>query len=336
MSSIPVHLGLDYHQSVVQVCVMDAAGQILANRDCPNQWEAIARLGARHGQVAGAALEACTGAASLADELVGRAGMPVQLAHPGFVSRMKHNPDKTDWGDARLLADLHRVGYLPQVWLAPPEVRELRRLVRYRQQLVHECRNRRLRITALLRDQRVGPGPGRRWTLRWLHWLRQEASLTRHGRWVIERHLKWIDLLTREILLVERQLSRLTAKDPIVQQLLNQPGIGPVTAWVMRAEIGRFDRFRSGKQLARFCGLSPCNASSGLRQSDAGLIRAGNRYLRATLIEAAHRLRRYQPRWKALGDALEARGKPASVVAAAIANRWMRWLYHQMVSQPAA
>ena len=54
----------------------------------------------------------------------------------------------------------------------------------------------------------------------------------------------------------------------------------------------RFDRFRNGKQLARLCGVTPWNASSGERQADAGFIKAGNRDLRRVLIEAAHRLRR--------------------------------------------
>ena len=103
-----------------------------------------------------------------------------------------------------------------------------------------------------------------------------------------------------------------------------------MTAWTLRAEVGRFDRFRSGKQLARFCGLSPKNASSGQRQADAGLIKAGSELLRATLIEAAHRLIRFDPRWGALGAKLRAAGKPGSVVAAAVANRWVRWLYHRM------
>jgi hypothetical protein len=49
----------------------------------------------------------------------------VQLAHPGYVARMKQSRDKTDFGDARMLADLERVGYLPRVWLAPEEVREM-------------------------------------------------------------------------------------------------------------------------------------------------------------------------------------------------------------------
>ena len=106
------------------------------------------------------------------------------------------------------------------------------------------------------------------------------------------------------------------------------PAIGG--AHLLRAEVGRFDRFRSGKQLARFCGLSPRNASSGQRQADAGLIKAGNRQLRAVVIEAAHRLMRYAGRWRELGQKLRSAGKPGSVAAAAVANRWMRWLYHQM------
>ena len=92
-------------------------------------------------------------------------------------------------------------------------------------------------------------------------------------------------------------------------------------------------RSRTGKQAARFCGLTPRNASSGQRQADAGLIKAGNPQLRATLVEAAHRLIRYEARWKKLASDMRARGKAGSLVAAAVANRWVRWLYHQM--QPA-
>jgi transposase len=114
---------------------------VLGNRRCPNDWLAIESWAEAHGQVKGVAIEACTGAADLAEELTLRAGWSVDLAHPGYVRRMKQSPDKTDWSDARVLADLERVGYLPRVWLAPQEVRELRRVVRYRQQLANERRS---------------------------------------------------------------------------------------------------------------------------------------------------------------------------------------------------
>jgi transposase len=64
--------------------------------------------------------------------------------------------------------------------------------------------------------------------------------------------------------------------------------------------------------------------------ADAGLIKAGNRQLRATLIEAAHRLIRMDDGWINFAEDLLDRGKPKCVVIAATANRWVRWLFHQM------
>lgn len=330
MSDAPVYVGLDYHSNTVQVCILDRKGKVLVNRPCKNDWKSITAIVAKHGTRPVAAIEACTGSADLADELVGKAGWHVDLAHPGYVARLKQSPDKTDFSDARMLADLERVGYLPKVWLAPQEVRELRRLVRYRQQLVDECRSSKQRVGALLREGRVVQPRAAPWTVTWLGWLRTTEGLTEQTRWVVDRQLARLVWLKQEIAAVQSRLARLTADDPLVKRLLAMKGIGPVTAATIRAEIGRFDRFRSGKQLARFCGLSPRNASSGQRQADAGLIKAGNPQLRTVLIEAAHRLMRYEERWAMLNASMRARGKPGSVVAAAVANRWVRWLYHQM------
>src|SRR6267142_1442222 len=159
-------------------------------------------------------------------------------------------------------------------------------------------------------------------------------ELIAKARLITRRRLSRLAALAKEIRSVERLLARQTAKDTLVQKLLTLKGIGLVTAVTIRAEIGRFDRFRTGKQLARFCGISPRNASSGARQADAGLIRAGNPELRTVLVEAAHRLMRYDEKWGKLAARLSLRGKPVSLITAAVANRWMRWLFHQM--QPEA
>jgi transposase len=336
MSKVTVYVGLDYHKDSIQVCVMDPTGKTLMNRSCPNDANALDLLVAFHGDDVRAAIEACTGAADLADELVTRHGWDLTLAHPGYVNRMKQNPDKSDYSDAKMLADLVRVGYLPKVWLAPHEIRQLRTLARYRQQLVNERRAVKLRVTALLRDARVVAPAVRRWGPSWLAWLATAEGLGSEARWVINQHCTNLQRLDEMIFGVDCRLAHVTADDPVVAQLLTLRGVGPVTAWVVRAEIGRFDRFRTGKQLSRFCGLSPRNASSGQRQADAGLIKAGNEFLRATIIEAAHRLIRYDDRWKALASSLRAAGKPACVVAAAVGNRWVRWLFYQVRGEPIA
>jgi len=331
MSYDTVFVGLDYHQMSIQVCVLDARREVLLNRSCENSSEAIKtiidRFDAANVRVA---IEACCGSADLADELVDRFGWCVSLAHAGYVSRIKQSPDKTDFTDARLLADLLRVGYLPKVWLAPEYIRELRRLVRYREQLAKARKATKLRCGALLREQRLRCPYGRPWTVPWLHWLRNTAELSEQGRWVIDQHLDELAHLHTKLTAVEARMKAYCGDDSLIAFLMTVPGIGFLTAITIRAEIGRFDRFVSGKQLSRFCGLSPRNASSGQRQADAGMIKAGRPQLRVVLIEAAHRLARYEPRWKEMATRLRQKGKPGSVVAAAIANRWMRWLFHQV------
>jgi transposase len=330
-----LNVGLDYHPDSVRVCVLDAWGNVLLNQDCANDWRQIDRLVHRHGVVRKASIEACCGAADLAEELITAARWPIDLAHPGLVRRMKHSPDKHDHGDAHVLADLQRVGYLPKVWLAPACVRELRRLVRFRQQLADRRRDVKLRIGAVLRELRLATTLSR-WSKPWMKWVATLAT-DESTRWILDEHLLELEQLQARITLTERRLEKKTADDPIVRRLLEQPGIGPVTAWVIRAEVGRFDRFTRAKQLSRFCGLTPCNASSGNRQADSGLVNAGNPMLKSILIEAAHRLARHEPRWRELYRRLRGAGKPACVALAAVANRWMRTLFHQMRTlEPAA
>jgi transposase len=188
-----VFVGLDDHASSVQVCVLAVEGTVLLNRKCANDWRAV--MGAVRERcglevTVQAAIESCCGAADLADELISH-GWMVQLAHPGYVKRMKQSPDKTDFSDARMLADLERVGYLPRVWLAPEEVRELRRLVHYRQTLTKERKNLKLQIGATLREARQkAPANVNPWTLAWLAWLDKSAELSPNARHVTNRRLR--------------------------------------------------------------------------------------------------------------------------------------------------
>lgn len=336
MDNVRVFVGLDYHTKSVRVCALDAQGQRLANSACANDAQAIRDLVERHGQRCFVALEAGNGAANLADELRQFPGWTVNLAHAFYVARMKKSLDKTDKQDAEVLADLQRVGYLPKVWLAPDWLRDWRWVVRHRQQLVKEQTKTKLRITAMLRDARVKEPTMNPWTKAWHVWVKTAPGLGEQARWLIGQHLETLARLQRDIRRVEERLRQWADQDALIQKLLQYRGVGLATATLLRAEIGEFDRFRTGKQLARFIGLTPRNVSSGQRQAEAGLIKAGNGDLRAMLVQLAHRLKRYEPRWRQLAQTLKQRGKPGSVIAAAVANRWVRWLHYDLVKKPAA
>jgi transposase len=341
MASVPVFVGLDYHSDSIQVCVMTEDGETLRNRKVANEVGAVVecvRTAARKDEavlVRGVALEACCGAADLATALIEATEWTVKLSHAGAVRRLKANRDKTDRGDAWHLANLLRGGYLPEVWLADDATRQLRRLVRHRQSAMAQAKTIRLQIRSLLKEERIVEDcRAQAWTKTWLTWLKT-VSLSEQARWVLERQLALLTRLEEELTATDAQLDAVTQDDPLVQRLLEQPGVGPVTAYLLRAVIGRFDRFRTGKQLAKYCGLSPCNASSGKRQADAGLIAAGHDDLRAVLIQLSKRLPRHVPRWRELHAHLR-KTKPANVASAAIANRWVRWLHYEITRpQPA-
>jgi len=338
MTTATRFVGLDYHQDSIQVCVMNQEGEILVNRKTGNEAvkvEKIIRETALQDSkevtlTAKISIEACSGAANLSEELMLNAGRDVRLAHPGIVNRMKQNPDKSDKTDAYILADLIRIGYLPKVWLAPKEIRQLRTLVRYRAQKVKERTKTKLRIRAILREVRMkAPVDVNAWTIPWMNWLRT-LELDEVNAFVRDEHLDDLERLNQKIKDVEKQLRCITKQDVVMKKLMSLEGIGFITAVTMRAEIARFDRFSSGKQLSRYCGVTPRNASSGTRQADAGLVRAGNSNLRIVLIQAAQRLVNSSATWREFVERLRAKGKPRNVIVAAVANRWLRRLYHEM------
>lgn len=322
-------VGIDYHAEIVQVCVLDSSGKQLGNRKCNNDVCEIFEFASSLGPVKRVAVEACNGSANFADSLKSVSGWEVELAHPGYVSRMKQNPDKTDYSDARLVGDLSRVGYLPKVWLAPEKLRELRALIRYRQQVRRELTATKVRIRMILRNNRVVLPSFNLWRKAGLEWLQNVEELGEESSWILARQLSKLESLGVEKAAAEKRLEQSAKDDPLIVHLQTYKGIGFLTAVVMRAEIGIFERFRSGKALAHFCGVTPRNASSGAKVSDSGLVRTGNPILKTFLIEAAHRLIRYDARWKSFALKLSKKGKHKGVIIAAVANRWMRWLYHQ-------
>ena len=331
MEIVPVYVGLDYHSDTIRVCVMDADGETMINKNVANDPGAVRDLvRVCGGLVRGVAIEACCGAADFATQLTDLTEWTVRLAHPSAVDRLKQGPEKTDHTDAWHLANLLRVGYLPVVWLADEVTRQLRRLVRFRAGVVAQKKDIKLRIQSLLREERVSPPAGTSsWTKAWMEWI-ESVALGTESRWVLDQELRRLTQATEDLAAVDKRLEQATEGDAVVAKLKEQPGVGTVTAVTLRAAIGRFDRFRSGKQLSRYCGVTPCNSSSGKRQSDAGLIEAGNDILRAMLIQLAKRLPRHDPHWQKLHAQLRMR-KGANVVSAAIANRWLRRLYHEMV-----
>jgi len=191
-------------------------------------------------------------------------------------------------------------------------------------------------LRAVLRNHRI-VCPYSPWTINGKKWLLDAGhTSSKTLLFLLRGHYASIEHFDKHIAEVTEQMQIDTANDPVVKQLLRQAGIGVITAITMRAMIGQFDRFRTGKQLAHFCAVCPRNNSTAGKTTTSGLIKAGDDLLRQVLVEAAHRLIRYNDDWKAMADRLRGKGKKTCVVIAAVANRWIRKLFYQMLEPQSA
>ena len=124
-------VGMDLHRRRSVLVRMTEDGRRLETARITNSAAELCGEIAKAGQRPKVVLEAAYGWYWAADALAG-AGAEVHLAHPLGVKAFTYRRVKNDEKDAADLADLLRMGRLPEAWIAPAEVRELRELTRYR------------------------------------------------------------------------------------------------------------------------------------------------------------------------------------------------------------
>jgi transposase len=160
----------------------------------------------------------------------------------------------------------------------------------------------------------------------------RKAPLSEQTRLLIGPALTVLDALDTQIVVVERKLEQLCAREPVVQQLCTAPGVSLIVAAVFVSVIDEARRFRHAHQVESYVGLVPSEDSTGGRQRLGRITKAGNPYLRAMLVQAAWSvLRQRNPNdpLKQWGEAIaERRGKRVAVVA--VARRlagvlWAMW-----------
>jgi transposase len=285
-----VYVGIDVHRKRSQVAVIDQGGEVLANRNVPNGVEPILKVIGGLPPGTPAAFEAAFGWGWLL-ELLEDYGFDPHLVHPLQCKAIASARLKNDKVDAAILAQLLRADLLPEAWIAPPAVRQLRAVLRHRAQLVRLRTLLRNRIHAVLADHghdRPGgcwSGPGRAWLA--------SLDLPAVSRAVIEDDLALIDALQVPIDRLDWQVHQRARSEPAVKVLTQLPGVGPFTALVLLAEIGDISRFSSARKLASWAGLTPTVRGSDRTVRHGHISKQGSTWLRWILCEAAQTARRH-------------------------------------------
>jgi transposase len=308
-------VGMDLHRRRSVLVRMTETGERLETVRISNDPEYLAQVMARAGECPEVVLEATYGWPWAADTLA-ELGANVHLAHPLGVRMFSLRRVKNDERDAADLADLLRMGRLPEAWIAPPATRELRGWVRHRAKLVGLRSNLKCQVHAVLASAGVlvamsdlfGVG-GRE--------LLSTARLAPESRARLDSAMRLIEGLDFEVELFAKLVAGRLREHPGYRAIQVIPGVGPVLAAVFVAEIGDITRFDRPAQLTSWAGLTPKHHESDLTVHRGRITKQGSRLVRWAAVEAVQRV----PAHTALGLVRtrvgERRGANIGTVAAA-------------------
>jgi len=268
--------------------VLDSeTGEVVEERFSADR-ESLLRWTARwRGQVEAVAIEATTGWRWVWRELAGQ-GFDVRLAEPVQSRALlgRRRSAKTDRLDARWLARLLAKEMLPESWIPPAEIQQLRDRTRLRKALAEDRRRWALRLHAFLAHEGWPCAKQRLLTVEGLRWV-AGLKLPEHARLQVEALLSVMSALEAQLDGVDAELRRFARADERCQALQSIYGVGPILACHLLAEIGEARRFRRAEQITRLAGLDPVVDESGETRRRGKLAKAGSAHLRWALVEAA-------------------------------------------------
>ena len=256
------------------------------------------------------------------------------VAHPPEVKQIANASIKIDKLDVIRLIRLLIVDMVPEVWVPPVHVRELRALMSYRWRLLKMSTMVINRLRSLLHRHNI-PGPeGKLYAIKNQgFWDTIQLSSIETLR--VRQELDTLRQLRTQIDEIQDQLAILSNSDPWKDQavfLMQLPGVGLVVTMTVLSAIGDISRFSSAKKLVGYSGLGAGVHHSGKTKHGKRITKRGRRELRWAMVEAAWRAVRYDPHWKAQFEDLKKRKHPSQAIVA-IARKMLVVVWHVLSKQ---
>jgi len=287
------YTGFDVHKKSVSYCVKTASGEILQEGELAARREALRAWAAAQPQPWRGAMEATLFSAWIFDTLKPYA-QQLDMAHPARMKAITSGKKKSDRLDARTIADLLRCNLLPTCYVLSPEMRDLRRLLRYRHLVVAQSVRMQNKMAGLLMETGApfvkAKLHGKKYFNQLLATLQEVPEsvkdLLRMSRGAMEM------FETSQKQLVKRLLTE-PALQARVERLASIPAVGPITALTWALEIVDPFRFPSLGDAESYCGLTSAFRSSAGKEQRGPISKQRNAWLQSVLIEAA----KLAPRW---------------------------------------
>ena len=287
------YIGLDIHKKIIAYCVkaIDGSlvdqGKIDADRQSLEAW-----VKGLPGPWIGA-MEATMFTGWVYDFLKPHA-ITLKVAHPAMLKAITAAKKKNDRADAEKIADLLRVNLLPECYMLSEEIRELRRILRYRNHIVRTAVKMQNKMSGLLMEVGVTYSKRRLHGKKYFSELLERVDeippsvkellqLSRSGYEMFRSFQKRLVATLRTNQLIHDRVHR----------LMTIPGVGEMTALTWALEIGDTERFSSIRKAVSYCGLCSAQKESAGKEQRGPISKKRNKHLQTMLIEAA----KLAPHW---------------------------------------
>ena len=322
------YIALDIHKKYCVIAGVDREGRVLLQAVRVEHADLEGWLTKNLHSTDQVVLESTTNAWHVYDLLVPLVERVV-VANPIKVKQIAQARVKTDIRDTLILARLLAANLVPEVWVPPAHVRELRQLLSQRRQLVETHTQIVNRMHSVAHRHHLQHERGKRFNEKNTAWQR-DKRLSRIEQFQLELEMENRTYIEKQIGRIGKEVAKMSHQKPWAQDmtyLMQLPGFGVITGMTVLAAIGEIQRFESTRHLASYSGLTPGLEQSGTKYREKGITKEGRRELRWAMVEVAQRAVKSDPHWKQrFQEMLRRMHRNQAIVA--IARRLLELVWH--------
>jgi transposase len=224
----------------------------------------------------------------------------VLVANPIQVKQIARARVKTEIRDTLILARLLAANLVPEVWVPPLHVRQLRQLLSQRRQFVETHTQILNRMHSVAHRHHLRHPAGKRFNEKNTAW-QKDKRLSQIEQFQLELEMENRVYIEKQISRIGKEVAKMSHQNPWAQSmtyLMQLPGFGVITGMTVLAAIGEIQRFDSARHLASYSGLTPGLEQSGTKYNEKGITKEGRKELRWAMVEVAQRAVKSDPLWK--------------------------------------
>lgn len=253
----------------------------------------------------------------------------VVVANPAKVKQIANARVKTDVRDTFILARLLAANLVPEVWVPPVHVRELRQLLSQRRQLVETHTQIVNRMHSVAHRHHLQHERGKRFNEKNTAW-QKDKRLSKIEQFQLELEMENRAYLEKQISRIGKAVAKMSHQQPWAESMtyiMQLPGFGIITGMTVLAAIGEVQRFGTPQQLASYSGLTNGLEQSGTKLVQKGITKEGRKELRWAMVEVAQRAVKSDPFWKQKFQELQKRMHRNQAIVA-VARRLLELVWY--------